>query len=185
VAVDEVDAVRLDDRQHAVGDALVLLVAPVLPLLAGDQIGRAREGRYPAGVHETRVPADVIDVEMRADDDVDLLGPETGGGKAVEEIAAAHVPERRSLTVLVVADAGVDEYGRARGPDDPGLDTRAEISRVLVPEVGPQPPVMARDGTGGRVGQHRRRGERRACDLHDGSERDVAEDDRWFKAHGR
>src|SRR5438105_13129224 len=61
VAVDEQRLARLDHRHDAVGDASgfflagVVLVLPELPLRAGDDVLRLREGRHPAPLLPARV----------------------------------------------------------------------------------------------------------------------------------
>ena len=78
-----------------------------------------REGRHPAPVAQDRVPAAMIDVEMRAEHVVDVLELEAGGAKALEPGRLREV-HRRGVA-LVLAGAGVDEdrvLGRAH---DEGL----------------------------------------------------------------
>ncbi len=43
------------------------------------QVAGAREGRHPALADERRVPADVVDVQVRAQHGIDRVGRETGG----------------------------------------------------------------------------------------------------------
>ena len=81
-ALDDVDAVGGHDRQHRIGDPgtgrrIVLLpLGPVLELAVGEDVARLGEGRHPAAVLEPRVPADVVDVQMRAHDEVDVADAE-------------------------------------------------------------------------------------------------------------
>src|SRR6185369_5265052 len=163
VLVDERDPPGGDHGHHAVGDAagglapLLGLPLPELPLLAVDHVARPGKRRHPALALQARVPADVIDVQVRADDGVDLLGRDAGGGQVVEPRPLPLVPERRLVALLAVAHAGVDENRAARHPDDPGLDAGAEIARVLVEEVGLEPAVVTRDRLGRGLRQHARR----------------------------
>src|SRR5687767_11972482 len=64
IALDEIHLPVLHDGHDAVGDALVLLVTPVLPLLAGYDVAGAGEGRHPAPIDEPRIPAHMVDVQM-------------------------------------------------------------------------------------------------------------------------
>ena len=182
--VDERGAAGLDDRRHAVGDAAGGLAAlggfprPELPLLAGNDVARLRERRHPASALEPRVPADVVHVQVRAHDGVDLLGPDTDRRQIVEPRPLALIPQRRLVARLAVADAGIDEDRAPRHPHHPRLDARAEIAGALVVEVRPQPRVMAGDRLRRGVWQHAGGRIGRAWDLDDARDRDVAEGER-------
>ena len=95
VAVDHHRLAGLDDRQHriverAAVDLLALrlvLVLPVRVLALGEQVLGVGEGRHPAAVLELGVPADVIDVQVRAHHEVDRIRarsrrPSAGRGTA-------------------------------------------------------------------------------------------------------
>ena len=64
------------DRQHAVakrGDfGLGVHLRPVVEFLPGEHVARVRKGRHPTAIFQPRVPADVIDMQMRAHDEVDI-----------------------------------------------------------------------------------------------------------------
>jgi hypothetical protein len=66
----QVGLLVLDDRQHAVGNALDRLLGvlscPVGKFLFRDQIPRIRKGGYPATVLQAGIPADMIRVQMGA-----------------------------------------------------------------------------------------------------------------------
>ena len=75
----------LDDRQHAVGEGrhrrLGVLLGPVIELALGEHVARVRKGRHPAAVFQPRVPADVIDMQMRAHHVVDVADGKSGRGQ--------------------------------------------------------------------------------------------------------
>ena len=54
----------------------------------GHDVGRARKGGHPSPVFETRIPADVIGVQMRAHDVIDIVQADPGGGQALFETIA-------------------------------------------------------------------------------------------------
>jgi len=188
VLVDERGPAGLDHRQHTVGDAarrlppLLALPLPELPLLAVDHVAGAGERRHPAPALEPRVPADVVHVQVRAHDRVDLLGRDARRREVIEPRALPVVPERRLVALLAVADAGVDEDRAPRHPHHPRLDARAEIAGSLVEEVGLEPGVMAGDRLGRGLRQHVGRGIERAPDLHHPRDADLAEPERVHQA---
>ena len=79
IALHDLRALGLDDRQHRIGDPgntrriVLLLLRPMRELAVGHDVFRLGKGRHPAAVFEPRVPADVIDVQMRAHDIVDVV----------------------------------------------------------------------------------------------------------------
>src|SRR5215470_15056374 len=116
---------RLDNRQHAIGKMLqwcgVVHRLPVLPLLAGYDVGGIGERWYPASVAQLRIPADMIHMQMRAQDVIHRFRVHTSGRQLSEEYATrGHMPAR-ALPFLVVADAGVDENGMVASAHEPGL----------------------------------------------------------------
>ena len=124
-----------DDRQHRVGDPGMarriglLLLGPVRQLAVGEQVLGLREGRHPAAVVEPGVPADMIDVQVRAHDVVDVVHAEPGGGEVLlVAVARHHVPDRPGRTRLVVADAGVDQDVVMRRAHDVALDAQDELA---------------------------------------------------------
>ena len=76
VRLDKIGQARIDDRPHRVAqDVIGFAIAvpglrarlgqqrPVLPLLARKQVARILECRYPMAVGQSRVPADMIDMQ--------------------------------------------------------------------------------------------------------------------------
>src|SRR6266550_3133667 len=108
-----------------------------------DQVAGIRKGRDPTAIDQHRVPADVIDVEMRADHRVDRLARMAGGGEIREKPRLELVPGRYPPVLLVVAETGIDDYAAAPrlatlGLDDKSMDAHLEPP-ALVGEVGLQP----------------------------------------------
>ena len=132
--LDDVGAVGGDDRQHRVGDpgdgrGIVLLpLGPVGKLAFGEDVARLGEGRHPAAVLEPRVPADVVGVQMRAHDEVDVGDAKPRRGQVLlEAVGLHHVPERPRGPRLVIAHAGVDEDVVMRGAHQVALDAQHEL----------------------------------------------------------
>ena len=112
---------------------------PVRELDAAEQVARVRKGRQPAAIDEARVPADVVDVQVRAQHRVDRLRREARGCHLVEKRTVQLIPHRDGAR-LVVADAGIDDDAPAFGLDHERVHRREE-SAVAVREVRPQPGI--------------------------------------------
>src|SRR5436309_2722160 len=104
--------------------------------------------------------------------------------QVVEVRAPAHVPGGRVVARLVVADARVDQHGVAGRPHDVGADARAEVAGPVVPEVRPEPVVVARDHVWRCVREHGQGRERRAVELDDAADGDVAKRERAHANRG-
>ncbi len=133
-ALDDVDAVGGHDRQHGIGDPrtgrriVLVSLGPVFQLAVGEDVARLGEGRHPAAVLEPRVPADVVDVQVRAHDEIDVVDADAGGRQALlEAVGLHHVPERARRARLVVADAGVDQDVVVRRLHQVALDAEHEL----------------------------------------------------------
>ena len=74
-------------------------------------VARVREDELAVAV---RVPADVVDVEVRQKDDVDVLRREARAGQRGQQTL---LPLRLPAPQPRRADTGIDENGRAAGPD--------------------------------------------------------------------
>ena len=142
------------DRGHPIGlgqspQTLVDVVEHEPAPLVHEQlpVGRTRpdvgigEHRRPVLLPEE--PAAVVDVEVRADDEVDVVGARAGRGQLVEE-AAAHEP-----VVAHHPDAGVDQDRLRPTPHQEGSQWEPHhtvgVEQVLVTgEVGLGPEVLRR-----------------------------------------
>src|SRR5262245_20083503 len=177
VDVHELGQAGVEHRRHAVvhdaRHALVILRRPVLPLRADEDVPGAREGRPPTPAVLPRVPADVIDVQVGADDQIHRLGRHAGRSKVVEERRLQHVKRRSSAAILPVADAGVDEDREARTTHDERVHA-LEKATLLVDEVGREPGAMLLERLRGRVGQEPGRA-RRAGSFDDARDGKAAE----------
>jgi hypothetical protein len=122
--------------------AVVVGRVPEVEVPLGHQVGGVREGGHPGAAVEAGVPADVVDVQVRVDHQVDVAGLHAGRGEVVQEAGVEAAPHRGVGPVLVVADAGVDEDGAAPAAQQPGLDRRVAVFRLRVPEVGGEPAAV-------------------------------------------
>jgi hypothetical protein len=102
------------DRNDAVDDlrqvGLLRLVEPEVQFRFGKDVAGIGESWHPAAVFQPGVPADVIDVKMRAQNEMDVVDGQPGGGQASHErVVLLLMPQRARRTVLVVADAAIDQ----------------------------------------------------------------------------
>jgi hypothetical protein len=125
---DQVRLSGLEDRQDAVGDVIAgarercrFRRAPIVPFPLRNQVTCVGKGRHPLAIIQPSIPADVIDVQMRAQDHVDVLGRRAERSQSLEPRPAAAVKVRAG-TLLVVAAAGVDQDGEAVLPNQEALD---------------------------------------------------------------
>ena len=128
----------LDHRQHAVLDHGAAHLGrggagPVLIFAPPKQIPGARESRHPASVLQTRVPPDMVHVQMRAHDEIDLLRRDAGRRQPLQPRHVQLIEAGKLRPVLVVADACVDQHDVVRGTDQPGMDAGDEgVQRRVV-----------------------------------------------------
>ena len=119
--VDQIGHARLDDRDDALlkgagmnrqGATGVVLRHPVGELVAAEQVARVGKGRLPAAIVLLRIPADVIDMQMGAEHQIDFGRIDAGLPQPIEKAAPAPLmPGRDFGNVLVSADATVDQQG--------------------------------------------------------------------------
>ena len=75
----------------------------------------------------------MIDMQMGAHDEIDIIDAQTDGGEPAHEgLVALQIPLRPRRPQLVVADAGVDEHIMMRRAHEIGLET--EHQRVVLSE---------------------------------------------------
>src|SRR5919108_6596445 len=79
----------------------------MFPFPASEEVAGFRKGRHPSTVKEARVPTDVIDMQMRAQHIVDVLGRKTGGGQISKIRPVLLMIARLVRALFVVARAGV------------------------------------------------------------------------------
>src|SRR5262249_46548148 len=110
---------------------------PVPQLAPADQVARVGEGRDPAAVEQARIPADVIDVQVGAEHEVDRLRPDAGLRETFEEpapVAAGKV--RNEGPLLALTDAGIDQDRSARCMEHEGLDGEDQHAAFQIRVVG-------------------------------------------------
>src|SRR4029078_9937115 len=79
---------------------------PVGELVAAEQVARVGKGRLPAAIVLLRIPADVIDMQMGAEHQIDFGRIDAGLPQPIEKAAPAPLmPGRDFGNVLVSADA--------------------------------------------------------------------------------
>ena len=116
--VEEACIDRLADvRREQVGIARI----PVGRVLGREDVGRAGERRQPVAADQPGIPAYVVDVQVGADDEVEILQLEPGRGQALKERRLEIAEDRQARPLLVVACAGVDQHRLALVLDDPAL----------------------------------------------------------------
>src|SRR3990167_32452 len=150
VTLDHHGLAGLDDRQHRIVERAVVhhalalrfaLVLPVRVLALGEEIARVGEGRHPAAVDELGVPADMIDMQMRAHHEVDRFGRAAAGAPPVHERRVELVPGR-VVALLVVAEASVDQDRVLARLHHPGVDGADETVGARVDVVGQHPALL-------------------------------------------
>src|SRR5580704_8005963 len=144
---DQIDQTCVDDRPHRVFDRiareLVLLHRPVSPFLAADETARLGEGRHPAVVHQGRIPADVVDVQMGAQHRIDGILGESGFFEIIEKRRMQHVPSGERAR-LVVTEAGIDDDSFVAGFQEERMATHTRAP-AFVREMGYEPFALALD----------------------------------------
>src|SRR5579872_3033624 len=98
IAGDELSLPGIDDRRHGIAKnrrffLVSVAVAPIDIFALAEQIARLFEGRDPSSGNKARVPADVIDVQMRAKHGVDALRRKTGRRHHLQERSEEHTSE--------------------------------------------------------------------------------------------
>src|SRR5215472_18298579 len=91
IGLDEIDEPRRPDRRHGIGEYRchvlpLALPSPMRVLDAAHQITRIGEGWDPTAAGQHRVPPDVVDMQMRANDRVYGLASIAGRCQISEEI---------------------------------------------------------------------------------------------------
>ena len=165
---------RLVARGHRLPMRILVLVEDVLGF---------REGRRPPAVAKHRVPARVVEMEMRAEDVGDVLKPESRRTEIVEPGLLGEVIGRGEA--LVLAGAGVDQNcmpGRTHEkrlvgdhhPSACGVEhDRVESGQVFTPDLG----IIGREHGLGRPP--------RTVALDQAGDRDLAELQRLHKRSPR
>lgn len=110
----------------------------MLELGAAQQVTRVSEVCHQPAIDLHRAPSDMIDVKVRAHNDVDRLTIEAGACQRLEERQFELLPEAMRWAFLVIADVRVDDDPRCRGRDHQSVKGEA-YRAVTGDEVRPQP----------------------------------------------
>src|SRR5262245_32402956 len=124
------------NRQRATG---IALRHPIGKLAATEQIARVGKGRLPAAIVLPRIPADVIDMQMGAEHQVDFGRIDAGLPQPIEKTTRAPLmPGWNFGNVLVIADATVDQQGFSARSKDEALDGEPGQISGAIEKVGLQ-----------------------------------------------
>ena len=149
--------------EHGIGNpwtrCRVVLVAlgPVSQFAVSEYVARLREGRHPLAVLEPRVPPDVIGVQMRAHDKIDIVHAESACREVLlVAIGIHHVPEASRGSRLMVAYAAVDHDRVVRCLHDVALNAEHQlIPGIEEPGLQPAPVLVEKLAGHGREKLHR------------------------------
>ena len=126
VAGDQIDLSGLDHRTDRVVEqgfvfGAVAMRGPVVVFGFAEDIACVGKGRHPTAADQPCIPADVVDMQMRAQHGIDRLGRVAGRGHVREIGIVEVVPGRHRAARFVVADAGIDDDAPRRGFDHEGM----------------------------------------------------------------
>ena len=146
VIVDEHRLSGVHHRQHAVleGEPMGRVFAvpmhplPMRKLAAGHDIARIGKGRDPAPIFEPGVPADMVPVQVGAHHIVDTLDTDAGAGEIGDIGAAQPMELRPGRTLLIIAEARIDQDRMVPGLDDKTVEAEEEVAgcRIDQPRAG-------------------------------------------------
>src|SRR6266849_8967862 len=188
--LDQQHASRIDQRTHAGGDRSVaeipvrfLALAPVVPLAARKDIFRVRESRYELAVVPVGVPPGVIEMEMSAEHEVDVLRFHARCAKLLEIGNRRKIVGSRTL-LSAGAEAGVNKDQVARRPHQQALDAENHC-RVRGQSPSIEPATMRLHSgvcqfrSGFTVAEERGERHHRPFSLDDPGDFDIADMKRW------
>ncbi len=115
VVVDQVDDAGVRERHEVVGEVAgpvpVVRVGRIVPLPAPDDVPRARKPRADLLTVAHREAARVVEVQVRREDDVDVVGRQPGlGERVIEVVRPIDAVDLAEAAAFLVAEAGVDEH---------------------------------------------------------------------------
>ena len=99
---------RHDGIRHDINCFALGFLRPVLVFLAADQVAGVGKSRHPLVAVQHRIPADMIDMQMGADDRIDPLARKARFGDVLQEFRVQRLLARQHPG-LIVADAGVHD----------------------------------------------------------------------------
>ena len=167
------------DWKHAIGEVrqrrLSVLLRPIVEFAFRNQIARFGESRRPTPALQPRVPADMIDMQMRAHDEIDIIHAKTRGGQRAHKVLVAlEIPFRSRRPHLVVADATVNQNDMMRRAHDIGLETEDQPV-ILTKGFGRKPVAILLEHFRRESRKHVKRRQKRPLQLNDAMNADVAD----------
>ncbi len=159
-----------------------MLLGPVVIFGLAEDVARLGKGRNPAAAFEPRIPADVIDMQMRAHHEIDVLDRKARGlQRAHIGVVGLLIPFRTLRPRLVVADATVDQDRVVRGTNDIGLKAQDQrVGGVDRPRIAQPLPVLGQE-VGSQSGKHIMHRQERGLLLDEAVNGEVAGGE--FEAH--
>ena len=140
-----------------------------------EKIARLREARHPAAIFKPRIPADMIHVQMRTHNEINIANAKPKRGQVAHIGFALHlVPEGMRRAVLVIADAGINQDIVMRRAHHPGLDAKHQLARLRVQRLGLQPISIFGQQFRRQVREEGQRIEDRSFFLHNPLNREIA-----------
>src|SRR5580700_3686218 len=136
VVADKQSLPSLDHRQDAVAkgarmrrvDAALVDSLPMVVFALRHHVARLREGRHPLPVLEPRIPADMVPVQVRTHDKIDVFRLDADTSQIVDERGFDAVELRAGGTLLVIADAGIDQDRVPVGFDDETVKAENQLA---------------------------------------------------------
>jgi hypothetical protein len=142
----KLDEAGVEDGPYAIAEhsllLLVLVGAPEFVFASADEVARVGEGRHPLAVLEHGVPADVVDVEVRAHYGVDRFARPAGLGEMLQE-GRRQALAAGDLARPVVAHTGVDDQLEPRRLNQQRMNAELQGGVVLGDEVWIEPRRLA------------------------------------------
>jgi hypothetical protein len=128
-----------------------VIVKPVLKVLAIEQVaGVGKSWREAAGSLD-HVPADMIDMQVGAEDEIDFLGRNASPLQFVEIAGGQSVERRFRAAITAIAAAGVDQHGEARRAHQERVGADQQPPGRRLDEFGAAPRALLFDSLGRRV----------------------------------
>lgn len=178
IHIDKHSPTSLDDWQY------IVLIGPFVGIAGGrlcglelaprHDVAGVGECRHPTPVHQSCVPAAMVDMKMGAQHIVDLLGSNTCIRQPLQKGAViAAMPMREVCARLVVANATVDQNGMAPGTNQKTLDGKNKPAGCRRYQSGPKPMKMRFECFVGAVRESFRWGQQRVAHLQNSGDPDI------------
>ena len=170
----------LNHRQYAVDErrhfSLRVRVEPIVVLALGEHIAGVGEGRHPSSVFQPRIPADVVDMQVRAHHEVDVCDREARSRERAHiAVVRVHVPLRTIRPRLVVTDATIDQHSMMWRLHDVGLEAQDERVGVVERTGLLHPSAIFGEHVRRQIWQHVLRLQERGFLLDDAMDREVTD----------